>query len=728
MTVTDPASAGTSVVSPVNASPDSGLYSLALLAAVHHVTCEPNQLRHELGLGVRSASHLDIVRAARGLKLKARALTHQQVERLQKVPLPVILELEGGRFVICGRRLDDGRYRIVDAVTRVANHLTAEQIAETWGGTIILITRRFNLQDAVKGAFGLGWFIPPMLRYKRALLSVLAGSLFIQVCALITPVFFQIIIDKVLVHKGYSTLVLVMVGLIGIGFFHVVLQYLRSYVLSHTASRIDVELGARLFDHLLRLPLEYFETRPAGLTVARVRELETVRSFLTGQGLTSALDLLFTIILIVVLFIYSQLLAIIVCLSIPCYIIVAAVLRPVLRAKTKERFNRGAISNQFLVESVVGIQTIKSLAVEPTLRNQWEERLAAYVRTSFSTVVIASIGQNAIQYINKVTMALVLYFGALAVINNEMTVGALVAFNMIMNQVTAPILRLSQLWQDFQQVRISVDRLGDILNFPPESRPLAQAHLPPAKGEISVRNVSFRYHPGTPEVLREVSIAIPAGQVVGIVGPSGSGKSTFAKLLQRLYSPERGQIMIDGIDIAHVDPAWLRRQIGVVLQENLLFNRTVHENIALANVGMSRPAVMAVARLAGADEFISRLPLGYDTIIEERGSNLSGGQRQRLAIARALAINPRILIFDEATSALDYESERVIRENMQYITRGRTVIIIAHRLAAVRSADRIIAIQEGRIIEDGSHADLLAKSDSMYGRLWRLQSGEEAAA
>jgi ATP-binding cassette, subfamily B, bacterial HlyB/CyaB len=325
-------------------------------------------------------------------------------------------------------------------------------------------------------------------------------------------------------------------------------------------------------------------------------------------------------------------------------------------------------------------------------------------------------------------MALVLYFGALAVINNEMTVGALVAFNMIMNQVTAPILRLSQLWQDFQQVRISVDRLGDILNFPPESRPLAQAHLPPAKGEISVRNVSFRYHPGTPEVLREVSIAIPAGQVVGIVGPSGSGKSTFAKLLQRLYSPERGQIMIDGIDIAHVDPAWLRRQIGVVLQENLLFNRTVHENIALANVGMSRPAVMAVARLAGADEFISRLPLGYDTIIEERGSNLSGGQRQRLAIARALAINPRILIFDEATSALDYESERVIRENMQYITRGRTVIIIAHRLAAVRSADRIIAIQEGRIIEDGSHADLLAKSDSMYGRLWRLQSGEEAAA
>jgi ATP-binding cassette, subfamily B, bacterial HlyB/CyaB len=729
MNAPGPANPGTSQVSPLpDGGPDSGLHSLALVAAVHHVTCEPAQLRHELGLGSRPAVYGDIVRAARELKLKARALTHQKVARLQKVPLPAIIGLSDGKFVICGRRLDDGRYRMVDAITRAAEHLTPEQVAERWDGTIILITRRFSLEETIKGAFGLGWFIPAILRYKKPLLSVLVASLFIQICGLITPVFFQIIIDKVLVHKGYSTLVLVLVGLLSIGFFHVVLQYLRSYVLSHTASRIDVELGARLFDHMLRLPLAYFETRAAGQTVARVRELETVRSFLTGQGLTSALDLLFTVILIVVLFVYSQLLAIIVCLSIPCYLIVAAALRPILREKTKERFNRGAISNQFLVESIVGIQTIKSLAVEPALRTQWEERLAGYVKTSFSTVVIASMGQNAIQYINKVTMALVLYFGALAVINNEMTVGALVAFNMIMGQVTAPILRLSQLWQDFQQVRISVDRLGDILNFPTESRSLAQAHLPPAKGEISVRNVTFRYHPQTPEVLHDVSISIQAGQVIGIVGPSGSGKSTFTKLLQRLYLPERGQIMIDGIDIAHVDPAWLRRQIGVVLQENMLFNRTVHDNIALANPGMPRRAVMAVARLAGADEFVARMPLGYDTIIEERGSNLSGGQRQRLAIARALATNPRILIFDEATSALDYESERVIQDNMQHICRGRTVIIIAHRLAAVRRSDRIITIQEGRIVEDGSHVELLAKPDSVYGRLWRMQAGEEAAA
>ena len=277
-------------------------------------------------------------------------------------------------------------------------------------------------------------------------------------------------------------------------------------------------------------------------------------------------------------------------------------------------------------------------------------------------------------------------------------------------------------------MRVSVDRLGDIMNAPGESRAMAQASLPPAKGAIQVRSLVFRYQPGSAEVLKDISLDIPQGQVIGIVGPSGSGKSTFTKLLQRLYSPEKGQVLVDGMDIAQVDTAWLRRQIGVVLQENLLFNRTVHENIALANPGMSRAHVIAVARLSGADEFISRLPLGYDTRIEERGANLSGGQRQRLAIARALAMNPRILIFDEATSALDYESERIIQDNMKDIVRGRTVIIIAHRLAAVRGCHRIIALKDGVIVDDGSHTELLAKPTSLYGRLWRMQAGEEVAA
>ena len=458
--------------------------------------------------------------------------------------------------------------------------------------------------------------------------------------------------------------------------------------------------------------------------MARVRELESVRNFLTGQGLSSAIDLLFAVIFIAVLFAYSTTLTLVVLLSIPCYLIIAVLIRPILRDKINERFNTGAASQQFLVESIFGIQTLKAAAVEPILRSEWEERLAAYVKTSFEAVVLSSVGQNAIQYVSKVTTAAVLFFGAKAVIDNELTVGGLIAFNMIMNQVTAPILRLSQLWQDFQQVQISVQRLGDILNSAPESQRLASVNLPPAQGEVSIKGMSFRYRPDQANVLSDIDLVIPAGQVIGIVGPSGSGKSTLTKLIQRLYRPERGQILIDGIDIGQVDTAWLRRQIGVVLQENTLFNRTIHDNIALANPGMQRAHVISAARLAGADEFISKLPLGYDTPIEERGANLSGGQRQRIAIARALATQPRILILDEATSALDYESERIIQSNMRQIGQGRTVIIIAHRLAAVRRCDRIIAIENGKIVEEGTHRELVSRPDSVYGKLWRIQANE----
>jgi subfamily B ATP-binding cassette protein HlyB/CyaB len=325
-------------------------------------------------------------------------------------------------------------------------------------------------------------------------------------------------------------------------------------------------------------------------------------------------------------------------------------------------------------------------------------------------------------------MALIIFFGAQAVIAGQMTVGELIAFNMIASQVAQPILRLSQLFQDFQQVRVSVERLGDILNAPVEPVPQNLPRLPPPRGAIELKNISFRYRPGYPEALSDVSLSIAPGEVVGIVGPSGSGKSTMTKLIQRLYQPERGQVLIDGVDIAQVDPTWLRRHIGVVLQENLLFNRTIHENIAFADPAMPRANVIRVAQLAGAHEFIAQLPQGYDTMIEERGANLSGGQRQRIAIARALATNPRILIFDEATSALDYESERSVQQNMREIVRGRTVLIIAHRLAAVRSCDRIISLLQGRIVEQGTHDELVKREKGVYGHLWALQGGQTGGA
>ncbi len=701
---------------------DGGLLSLALIAGHFRIPMDPQQVSHDLGLGTRLAEGSDIVRAARRIGLRARLLTGQKTQRLETCPIPAIVKGKDGRFVVLLQRGADGRLRVGDPVARTQAVLSPEALAEKWAGDIILLTRRWGGPGIEPGNFGFQWFKPSLWRYRKPLAHVLIASLFVQLFALATPLLFQVVIDKVLVHKGLSTLIVIISGMVLIAIFDTLLQFLRAYTLTHTTSRIDVELGSRLFDHLLRLPMAYFETRATGQTVARVRELETIRGFLTGQGLSSVIDLLFTFIFFAVLFAYSTTLALIVLVSIPLYVLIAVLIRPVLRDKISQRFNAGAASQQFLVESVFGMQTLKAAAVEPILRNQWEERLAAYVRTSFELVIVASIGQNAIQIVSKFTTAAVLFFGALAVINNELTVGGLVAFNMIMNQATAPILRLSQLWQDFQQVQISVSRVGDILNAPPESTRLGVAHLPPAQGAITFSDVTFRYRPDASEVLQSINLEIPAGQVIGIVGPSGSGKSTLTKLVQRLYRPERGQILIDGLDISQVDTAWLRRQIGVVLQEMTLFNRTIHDNIALANPAMPRAQVILVSRLAGADEFISKLPLGYDTPIEERGANLSGGQRQRIAIARALATQPRILILDEATSALDYESERIIQNNMRHIVRGRTVIIIAHRLNAVRRADRIIAVDGGRIVEQGNHAELIARPNGLYARLWRMQN------
>jgi subfamily B ATP-binding cassette protein HlyB/CyaB len=709
---------------------DSGLAALCGVANYFRIAADPLHMRRELALGDRDAISADLLRAATLVGLKARTITTTKAKRLQSIPVPAIVRLRSGAYAIYGGLTSVGDYRLVDPITRVMRGVPLDELLAAIEPEVILLARRLNGPGIDPKTFSFRWFLPSIWRYRKPLVHVLIASIFVQFFALVTPLFFQVIVDKVLVHKGYSTLIVLILGLAVIGAFDVGLQYLRTYVLSHTTNRIDVELGRRLFHHLLRLPLGYFETRPAGQTVARVRELETIRSFLTGQGLFSAIDLFFTFIFIAVLFLYSWQLTLIVIGVIPLYLIITMLVRPHLRDKIKQKFNTGAESQQFLVETVVGVQTLKASAVEPAMQLLWEEKLAAYVRTAFDATLLASAGQNAIQYVSKLMTAALLFFGAKAVIEGDMTVGELIAFNMISGQVVQPILRLSQLWQDFQQVQVSIDRLGDILNTVPERSPSTPVALPTPKGQIVFRNVSFRYRPGLPEVMKTVSLQINPGEVIGIVGPSGSGKSTLTKLVQRLYMPEEGQIFVDGVDIAQVDPGWLRGNIGVVLQENLLFHRSVHDNISLANPTMPRSAVMQVARLAGADEFINKLPNGYETIIEERGANLSGGQRQRLAIARALATNPPILIFDEATSALDYESERLIHRNMRHIVQGRTVIIIAHRLAAVRNCNRIISMADGRIVEAGSHDALVAKQGGLYARLWALQtsqaSGEDA--
>ena len=662
----------------------------------------------------------EILRTAKELGLKAR-MAKTSWDRLSKTPLPAILPLRDGTFMILGKVSGD-KALVQNVVTSKPEILERAQLEAIWSDRIILMTRRASLSDLSR-QFNVGWFMGAIHKYRRLLGEVLIASFFLQIFGLVSPLFFQVVIDKVLVHQSMSTLEVIMFALVAVSIFEAIVGVLRTYLFSHTTNRIDVELGARLFRHLVSLPIAYFQSRRVGDSVARVRELENIRNFLTGSALTLVIDLFFTVVFLAVMFFYSPMLTFIVLGAFPFYIGLSAAATPLFRARLDEKFRRGAENQAFLVESVTGIETLKAMAVEPQMQKRWEEQLAGYVAASFRVVSLANVTSNAVQLVNKLVTAAVLFFGAKLVIGGSLTVGELVAFNMLASRVSQPVLRLAQVWQDFHQARLSIARLGDILNTLPE--PVmsgGRSMLPTIKGLVDFEHVTFRYRPDAAEILSHVNFSIKPGEVVGIVGSSGSGKSTLAKLVQRFYVPESGRVLIDGVDLTMVDTAWLRRQIGVVLQENILFNRTIRDNIALPDPTMSMERVVAAATLAGAHNFILELPEGYDTVVGERGSSLSGGQRQRIAIARALINDPRILIFDEATSALDYESERIIQDNMQRIVHGRTVIIIAHRLSTVRYANRIITLERGRIVEDGSHDDLI-RAGGRYAKLHFLQAG-----
>jgi ATP-binding cassette, subfamily B, bacterial HlyB/CyaB len=703
---------------PDNAIADLGLAVLVMLLRFHGIGADPGQLRHRFGQETIGAA--EMLRCAKEFGLKARSY-RTNWDRLATTPLPGIAALRDGGYLLLGK-VGDGKAIVQSPLSSRPTLMTRAELEAVWDGQLVLMTRRAGLADLTR-RFDITWFLGAIHKYRRLLGEVLVASLFLQLFALVSPLFFQVVIDKVLVHRSMSTLDVVLIGLVAIAMFEAILGILRTYLFAHTTNRIDVELGARLFRQLVALPVAYFQARRVGDSVARVRELENIRNFLTSSALTLVIDLFFTFVFLAVMFVYSPLLSWIVLGAFPFYIAISAGATPLFRRRLDEKFARGAENQAFLVESVTGVETLKAMAVEPQMQRRWEEQLAGYVAASFRVLSLGNTASQTVQFVSKLVTAGVLYFGARLVIDGSLTVGELVAFNMLAGRVSAPVLRLAQIWQDFHQARLSVARLGDILNTPaePTFNP-GRAALPAIRGEITFEHVTFRYRLDGPEVLHDVSFSVPAGQIVGIVGPSGSGKSTLAKLAQRLYVPESGRVLVDGVDLAMVDTAWLRRQLGVVLQENVLFNRSVRDNIALADPAMPIERVIAAATLAGAHEFILELPEGYDAIVGERGSSLSGGQKQRIAIARALVTDPRILIFDEATSALDYESERMIQQNMQEIAKGRTVFIIAHRLSTVRRTDRIITIDAGRLAEDGSHDDLI-KTGGRYASLFRLQAG-----
>jgi ATP-binding cassette, subfamily B, bacterial HlyB/CyaB len=714
---------------------DTGLHSLVAIARFHQLPAEIDQLSHQFGEPGQSFSNTEILLAAKALTLRAKLIT-PALSELNSGILPAIAKSKDGEYFVLARiahdsKNDDSQDENTKTTSGVLIHdlredapkvLSIDEFKDLWSGELIALTRRHGLAESLQQKFDISWFIPSLVKYRKIFSEVLIVSFFLQIFALVTPLFFQVVMDKVLVHRGFTTLDVLAVGFFVVVVFESVLGGIRNYLFSHTTNRVDVELGSRLFNHLMGLPLAYFESRQVGQNVARVRELDTIRNFITGTALTLVIDLFFVFVFLAVMWYYSPTLTWIVLATIPLYVILSIFITPILRHRLNEKFKHGAANTAFLTESITGIGTVKSMAVEPQMRRKLEDHLSSYVHSSFRSQNLSNVAGQISGLINKLMTLGIIWMGAHLVIGGEITVGQLVAFNMLAGRVSSPILKLVQLWQDFQQAGISIERLGDILNSPrepgfnPNRSRLAKVH-----GAITFDRVRFRYRVDGPVILDDVNLQVRPGEVIGIVGRSGSGKSTVTKLVQRLYIPESGRVLIDGVDLSMIDTAWLRKQIGVVLQENFLFNRSIRENIAIADPSISMERVVAAAKISGAHEFIVDLPEGYDNLVGEQGSNLSGGQRQRLAIARALISNPRILIFDEATSALDYESERLIQDNMSTICQGRTVFIIAHRLSTVRQCDRIIVMDKGRIVEQGTH-DQLINLNGYYARLHGYQS------
>jgi ATP-binding cassette subfamily B protein len=570
--------------------------------------------------------------------------------------------------------------------------------------------------------FGPSWFWPALRRYRGMLLQVLLASFVVQLFSLANPLLIQVIIDKVIAQRSMDTLQILGLALVVVTLMEGVIGSLRTFLFADTTNRIDLRLGSEVIDHLLRLPLGYFDRRPVGELGTRIAELEKIRNFLTGQALMTVLDAMFSVIYIAVMLLYSVTLTLVALAVLPIQIAITVLGAPLFRRQYRQAAEENARTQSHLVEVITGIQTVKAQNVEMVSRWRWQDFYSRYIARTFEKTVTGTFLNETSQVLQKLSQLLVLWVGASMVLKGDLTLGQLIAFRIISGYVTQPILRLSSIWQSVQELRVSFERLADVVDTPEESSEADKANipLPPIVGDVLFENVSFTFAPGTPPVLSNIDLHVPAGTFIGIVGQSGSGKSTLMKLLPRLYAPDSGRILIDRYDIDKVELYSLRRQVGIVPQDPLLFSGTISDNIALTNPDATSDAIVQAAKTAAAHDFIMTLPSGYSTPVGERGASLSGGQRQRIAIARSLLSQPRLLVMDEATSALDYDTERQVCDNLQQAMQGCTVFVITHRLNTIKRADRIVFMHQGSIVETGTHDELMALRGRYYA-LFRQQ-------
>jgi ATP-binding cassette, subfamily B, bacterial HlyB/CyaB len=687
---------------------DCGVACLVMISRYWGKRLSINLLREQANVSRSGASLRSLTTAAESIGFTTRPVK-ASLDKLAQQTLPAIAHWEGKHYVVV-YEINNKRVIVGDPAIGQRT-LTPTEFKAGWTGYALLLQPTPLLKDTEEASTTLWQFFDLVKPHSRVLLEVFIASVLIQVFGLITPLFTQLLLDRVIVQGSTLTLNAVGLGLIIFGLLRVVINGLRQYLLDHTANRISVALLVGFIKHTFRLPLAFFESRYVGDIVSRVQENQKIQRFLTGEALSIILDLLTVFIYVGLMFWYSSSMALLSLAILPPYILLAFVATPFLRRISREVFNASANENSYLIQSLTGIRSIRSMAIEQTVRWHWEERLHQVIKKTFAGQIISNQLQIFSSAIESLVTTGLLWFGAWLVIQNQLTIGQLVAFNMLLGNIIRPFQRLVVLWNQLQEVIISTERINDVLEAEPEEdlQHQTRQHLPRLYGNIRFENVTFRYHPESDiNVLQNLSFQILPEQTVAVVGRSGSGKTTLSKLILGLYPPTDGKVLIDAQDVTSISLRSLRSQIGVVDQDTFLFGGTIRENISIAHPEATLEEVIEAGRLAGADEFIKQLPMGYETQIGEGGGMLSGGQRQRLAIARALLGNPRLLLLDEATSHLDSESERIIQNNLKTILKGRTSLIIAHRLSTVRHADLILVLDRGLLVESGTHDELIA--------------------